>query len=79
VSLAEKWRALWEEVKLKYPNKVNVVFLNILKPENQTLMKYYGIAAIPAQVLLNKEGVEFYRHTGYIDTKYLSINFKLNR
>jgi thiol-disulfide isomerase/thioredoxin len=74
-----KMESVMEEVKLKYPNKVNVVFLNILKPENQTLMKYYGIAAIPTQVLLNKEGVEFYRHTGYIDTKYLSINFKLNR
>ncbi|MCF8380353.1 MAG: thioredoxin fold domain-containing protein [Bacteroidales bacterium] len=67
-----------EEIKQQYPNIVNVVFLNILKPENQTLMKYYGIAAIPTQVLLNTEGKEFFRHTGYIETRELIINFKLN-
>jgi len=43
-----------------------VVFLNILKPENQLLMKYYGIAVIPTQVLLDKEGEEFFRHSGFI-------------
>ena len=26
-----------------YPNRVNVVFINIMLPKNQTLMKYYGI------------------------------------
>lgn len=74
-----KMESVMEEVKQIYSNKVNVVFLNILKPENQILMKYYGIAAIPTQVLLNKEGKEFYRHTGFIDVKNLCINFKLNR
>lgn len=70
-----KMESVMEEIKQQYPDKVNVIFLNILKPENQTLMKYYGIAAIPTQVLLNKEGEEYYRHTGYINTKDLSVNF----
>lgn len=60
--------SVMEEFQSKYPNRVNVVFLNILLPESQNLMKLYGIAAIPTQVLLNKEGKEFFRHTGYIST-----------
>ena len=67
-----------EEVKQKYPDKVNVVFLNILKPENQMLMKYYGIAAIPTQILLDKNGKEYFRHTGFIEPSDLNIKFKLN-
>lgn len=63
-----KMESVLEEVKQKYSNKVNVVFLNILKPENQMLMKYYGIAAIPTQVLLDKNGKGFFRHTGYFST-----------
>jgi len=51
---------------LKSVTKLNVVFLNILKPENQLLMKYYGIAVISTQVLLDKEGEEFFRHSGFI-------------
>jgi len=31
-------------------------------------MKYYGIAVIPTQVLLDKEGKEFFRHSGYLPT-----------
>lgn len=60
-----------EEVKDAYPQKVQVVFLNILKPENQELMKYYGVAAIPTQVLLDNAGLEYFRHTGYISTEEL--------
>lgn len=45
----------------QYPNKVNVVFLNFLKPEILVLMKYYGIIGIPTQALLDKEGTEFFR------------------
>jgi thioredoxin 1 len=74
-----KMESVMEEEKQQCPDKVNVVFLNILKPQNQTLMKYYGIAAIPTQVLLNKEGKEFFRHTGYITTNDLSIKFRLNQ
>jgi thioredoxin 1 len=60
--------SVMEEISTKYPIKVNVVFLNVLKPESQNLMKLYGIAAIPTQILLNKNGKEFFRHTGYISS-----------
>jgi len=64
----KRMESVMDEVRQKYPEKVNVVFLNILKPENQLLMKYYGIAVIPTQVLLDKEGKEFFRHSGYLPT-----------
>ena len=56
--------------------KVNVVFMHIMKPEIQEWMKYYGISAVPLQVLLDKEGKEFYRHFGVITANELLAKFK---
>ena len=77
-SACRKMETVMDEIREKYPEKVNVVFLNILLPESQTLMKYYGIVAIPTQVLLNKNSKEFYRHTGYISTEELTKQFYKN-
>ena len=57
----------YKQIVLTY----SAAFLNILTPKNQTLMKLYGIAAIPTQILLDKNGEEFFRHTGYISTSKL--------
>jgi thioredoxin 1 len=40
-------------------------------------MKYFGIAAIPTQVLLDQEGQEFFRHTGYLSYNDLVDQFGL--
>ncbi len=74
----KRMESVMEEVRQKYLQKVNVVFLNILKPENQLLMKYYGIAIIPTQVLLDREGKEFFRNSGYISTLELENYFSKN-
>jgi thioredoxin 1 len=66
-SACKRMESVMEEIDAKH-SKVNVVFLNILTPENQNLMKLYGIAAIPTQVLLDRNGKEFFRHTGYFST-----------
>jgi hypothetical protein len=34
-------------------------------------MKYYGISAIPMQIILDKQGTEFYRHYGFISSNDL--------
>ena len=39
-------------------------------------MKYYGIAVIPTQVLLDKQGKEFFRHSGFISTGDLETHFR---
>ena len=71
-SACARMEGVMDEIREKYPDHVNVVFVNVLKPESQLLMKYYGIAAIPTQVLLNKEGKEYFRHTGYISGEELA-------
>lgn len=70
-SACRKMVKVMDEIEKKYPREVKVVFLNILFAESQDLMKYYGIASIPTQVLLDKKGVETYRHTGYISMEVL--------
>ncbi len=74
-SACKRMESVMREISAQYPDRVNVVFINILKPENQRLMKYYGIASIPTQILLNKEGKEFFRHTGYYSTIELIKEF----
>jgi len=74
-----KMEIVMQEVKEKYPQKVNVKFYNILLPENQEMMKYFGIAVIPTQVLLDASGNEVFRHTGYFTTAELEQEFiKIN-
>ena len=71
----KRMEAVMSELRAKYPQKVNVVFLNILLPENQNLMKYFGVVSIPAQVLLDKNGKEFFRHSGYYSSEDLIKEF----
>lgn len=64
------------EVKEKYPYKVKVKFINVLLPENQDMMKYFGTAAIPTQVLMDSTGKEVFRHTGFISASDLGNEFQ---
>jgi len=58
------------------PNpRIKVDFLNIMKPENLSLMKFYGILAVPMQILLDSQGKEFFRHYGFIATSELENMF----
>ena len=65
-----------EEVKTQYPSEIQVKFVNILLPENHDLINYFGIAAIPTQVLLNDSGKEVFRHTGYFSFNDLEKEFQ---
>ena len=64
------------EVKSRYPFEINVKFVNILLSKNQNLMTYFGIAAIPTQVLLDVSGKEVFRHTGYFSFNDLEKEFQ---
>lgn len=61
-----------EIIRARYPGKVNVVFIHVAEKENQEMVNYYGIATIPTQILLNKNGKEYFRHHGYISADELS-------
>jgi thioredoxin 1 len=71
----KRMESVMEEVKSEFTQEVQVVFLNILKPENQELMKYFGVAAIPTQVILDSKGMEYFRHTGYFSFQELQPVF----
>ena len=68
-SACKKMESVMTEVRNRYPEKVNVVFTDISKPSAQFLIKYFGIASIPTQVMLDRNGKEFFRHSGYIETE----------
>jgi thioredoxin 1 len=78
-SACKRMETVMEEIRSQYHKKVNVVFYDILLPKNQKLMKYFGIAAIPTQVLLNKNGEEFFRHTGFYSQDELSRKISLTK
>lgn len=59
------------EIASKYQNKVKVVFINVLLNENSYIKDYFGIVAIPTQILLDKEGKEVFRHTGFLSSEML--------
>ena len=74
-AVCKQMEPVLEEIKNSDEVKVNVVFLHIMKPENLDLMKYYGISAVPMQILLDKQGNEFFRHYGFISTEELQEKF----
>jgi thioredoxin 1 len=71
-----KMEIVMNEIKKKYPHKVKVKFINVLLPENQDMMKYFGIASIPTQVLMDSSGKETFRHTGVFSTEELENEFQ---
>ncbi len=71
-SACKRMEVVMREIESSYSGRVKVIFLNVTLPENQELMKFFGIATIPTQVLLNEEGKEFFRHSGFYSTTDLS-------
>lgn len=75
-SACKRMESVLEEIKTQHAT-VNVVFMNVLQPESQSLMKHFGIAVIPTQVLLDKNGREFFRHSGYYSVEELEQKLTL--
>jgi len=74
-AICKQMEPVLEEIKNSDKVKANVIFLHIMNPENLDLMKYYGISAVPMQILLDKQGNEFFRHYGFISTEELLAEF----
>lgn len=64
-----------ETIKQEYGSRVNVVFVNVSLKKNRDFVDYFGIATIPTQVLLDKNGKEFFRHSGFLSAEDLSKYF----
>ena len=76
-TICKQMEPVLEELRNTENPKINVVFLNIMQPENLPMMKYYGISAIPMQILLDKNGMEFFRNYGFISAEELQTKFSM--
>lgn len=72
-TICKQMDSVLEEIGKSEKPKVNVVTFNIMVPENLGMMKYFGISAVPMQIILDKQGMEFYRHYGFIPAEKLLI------
>ena len=70
-TICKQMEAELGKVRRSKSSKINVIFLNTNYPENQNFVKFFGISAIPMQVMLDKNGVEFFKHYGFISAEDL--------
>ena len=61
----QKMQPIMKSIREKYPTQVNVVFHDVWTEAGAPFARQYGIEAIPTQVFLDKNGVEYFRHVGY--------------
>lgn len=50
----------------EYAGKVKVVFHDVWTPEGKAYAAGYGLRLIPTQIFLDAEGVEIFRHEGFL-------------
>lgn len=71
-----KMEKVMEEVRMDFAGKVKVRFVNVSEKKDQEWTKFFGVAMIPTQVVLDSSGHEVFRHTGFIAAENLSKVFK---
>ncbi len=74
-TICKQMEPVLAEIKSAPEVKVNVVELNVMNPNSQNVMQYFGISAVPTQLVLNKEGVELFRNYGFIAASELKLKF----
>jgi len=57
------------EIEKEYAGQVKVIFYDVWTSEGRPYGQKYGVRAIPTQVFLDKDGKEFFRHTGFFSKK----------
>ena len=75
-TICKQMEPILEEIKNAPEIKVNVVEMNVMNPNSQNVMKYFGISAVPTQIVLNKEGAELFRNYGFIAASELKTKFQ---
>ena len=70
-SICKRMEPELEKIRQTSDEKINVMVLNIMNQNSLNVMKYFGISAVPAQLLLDKNGKEFFRNYGYIPAEDL--------
>ena len=70
-SICKRMEPELEKIRQTSDEKINVMVLNIMNQNSLNVMKYFGISAVPTQLLLDKNGKEFFRNYGYIPAEDL--------
>lgn len=70
-TICKQMEPILDEIKYWDAPKVNVVVVQIMNPDSQEMMKYFGIAAVPTHVLLDKNAKEIFRKYGFIELEKL--------
>ncbi|MBI5533287.1 MAG: thioredoxin family protein [Deltaproteobacteria bacterium] len=60
----KKTRALLSRIEPEYAGKVQVRYVDVREEANDALAEKYRMRVIPLLVLLDKDGVEMWRHEG---------------
>lgn len=59
------------EIEKEYIGQVQVEFHDVWTEAGRPYGEQYGIKAIPTQIFLDKEGKEYFRHTGFFPKEEL--------
>lgn len=62
----KKMAPILEELKTEYASGMDVEFIDVWQPQNQAQAQVYGVQQIPTQVFLDPNGLELWRHVGFI-------------
>ncbi|WP_167619883.1 thioredoxin family protein [Maribellus sediminis] len=65
-TICKQMEPVLESLKNWEVAKVNVQVIQILNPDSQELMKFYGISAVPTHLILDKQGNEVFRKYGFV-------------
>jgi len=59
------------KIKTIYNDKINIQVVRVTDKENRKIAKYFGVNAIPTQIIIDKTGKEHFRHTGFLSVEEL--------
>jgi len=61
------------EISQFYGSDLNLKIIRLTDRENRKIAKYFGVQMIPSQIILNAEGEEVFRHTGFLSKEDLQL------
>lgn len=67
----QQMQGVIKSIQTKYGTQVKTVFYDVWTKEGKPYAEMYKINLIPTQVLMDKDGIEFFRHEGYISEEEL--------
>ncbi|MCF8364807.1 MAG: thioredoxin family protein, partial [Bacteroidales bacterium] len=77
-SICRKMKNELDELNKTHGKVVNIVIQQMTQRNGLQWGKYYGVVMIPTQIILDRQGKEILRHTGFISKSDLLGHLKIN-